>query len=228
MSIHSPAAEPRRLYQQIADQIRDLIAERALETGGRLPPERDLAQQLGVSRPSLREALIALEIEGTVEIRMGSGIYYLGAAASRTRPHGDSPIEIMEARIAIETAAIPLACARSDSAGIARLDAILAAMSRDIAEGRSPLDNDRLFHMEITGLSGNAVMTRLVGELFEARFSPLSAQFREHFDSHQGWRAAYDEHARIVEALRSRDSLRASGELAAHLLTSLRRWEQEA
>ena len=67
--------EPRRLYRQIADQIRTLIKSGEFPAGARLPPERDLAKQLGVSRPSVREALIALEVEGLVEVRIGSGIY---------------------------------------------------------------------------------------------------------------------------------------------------------
>jgi len=73
--------EPRRLYRQIADQIRALIRSREFPPGTRLPPERDLARQLGVSRPSVREALIALEVEGLVEVRIGSGIYVLGPRA---------------------------------------------------------------------------------------------------------------------------------------------------
>src|SRR5258705_13296272 len=70
--------EPRRLYRQIADQIRTLIRSGEFPAGARLPPERDLAKQLGVSRPSVREALIALEVEGLVEVRIGWGIYVLG------------------------------------------------------------------------------------------------------------------------------------------------------
>src|SRR6476661_3002155 len=70
----------RRLYQQIADQIRTLIREGNFPVGSRLPPERDLAQQLGVSRPSVREALIALEVEGYVEVRVGSGVYVVDRA----------------------------------------------------------------------------------------------------------------------------------------------------
>ena len=65
--------EPRRLYRRIADQLRSLIEHGEYAVGTRLPPERDLAAQLGVSRPSVREALIALEVEGLVEVRMGSG-----------------------------------------------------------------------------------------------------------------------------------------------------------
>src|SRR5437867_10072706 len=76
--------EPRRLYRQIAEQIRGLIRSGEYLPGARLPPERDLAKQLGVSRPSVREALIALEVEGLVEVRIGSGIYVQRAAAART------------------------------------------------------------------------------------------------------------------------------------------------
>ncbi len=65
--------EPQRLYRQIAEQLRALIGSGEYQTGARLPAERDIAKELGVSRPSVREALIALEVEGWVEIRTGSG-----------------------------------------------------------------------------------------------------------------------------------------------------------
>src|ERR687890_817848 len=67
--------EPQRLYRQIAEQLRTLMSGGEFEPGSRLPAERDLARQLGVSRPSVREALIALEVEGWVEVRTGSGVY---------------------------------------------------------------------------------------------------------------------------------------------------------
>ena len=108
--------EPRRLYRQIADQIRDLIRSGEFVAGARLPPERDLARQLGVSRPSVREALIALEVEGLVEVRIGSGIYVLGpgvkadagdapgADAAAVDVHSTAgPFELMRARYTIES-----------------------------------------------------------------------------------------------------------------------------
>ena len=69
--------EPQRLYRQIAGQLRKLITAGEFVVGARLPAERDLARQLGVSRPSVREALIAMEVEGWVEVRSGSGVYVL-------------------------------------------------------------------------------------------------------------------------------------------------------
>ena len=69
------AIEPRRLYRQIADQLRHLIDQGEYAVGSRLPAERVLADRLGVSRPTVREALIALEVEGRLKIRVGSGIF---------------------------------------------------------------------------------------------------------------------------------------------------------
>src|SRR5262250_1560056 len=104
MPIHS--IEPRRLYRQIAEQIRALIRSGEFSAGSRLPPERDLARQLGVSRPSVREALIALEVEGLVEVRIGSGIYVLGPRANgeiATEVDATSgPFELLRARWIIE------------------------------------------------------------------------------------------------------------------------------
>src|SRR5512135_1732284 len=103
--------EPRRLYRQIADQIRGLIKSGEFPAGSRLPPERDLARQLGVSRPSVREALIALEVEGMIDVRTGSGIYVrpcdAGAASTAARArHSDpgewGPLELMRARELVE------------------------------------------------------------------------------------------------------------------------------
>src|SRR5438105_6296377 len=103
MPIHS--IEPRRLYRQIADQIRTLIRAGEFTAGSRLPPERDLARQLGVSRPSVREALIALEVEGLVEVRVGSGIYVRHAPLAPKReelPAETGPFELLRARWIIE------------------------------------------------------------------------------------------------------------------------------
>jgi GntR family transcriptional regulator, transcriptional repressor for pyruvate dehydrogenase complex len=93
------AVETKRLYRQIAEQLRRLIAAGEYPLGSRLPPERDLAAQLGVSRPSVREALIALEVEGLVEVRMGSGIYVKALDATRGGVEAAlGPFDIIRAR----------------------------------------------------------------------------------------------------------------------------------
>jgi GntR family transcriptional regulator, transcriptional repressor for pyruvate dehydrogenase complex len=216
----------RRLYQQVADQIRDLIQGERFGPGDRLPAERDLAQRLGVSRPSLREALIALEIEGVIEIRMGSGLYVLRAG---TRPQravaiGDSPVELTDARAAVEGAVIVLAAARMTADVLATLRGALDGMRATIAQGRKPLDDDRLFHVTIAARSGNGILARIVGDLFDARHSPLPAAFRDRYETVAAWKLALDEHAAILAALEAGDPLLAQARMHAHLDSSKRRW----
>jgi DNA-binding FadR family transcriptional regulator len=98
--------EPKRLYQQIAGQLRVLMGSGEFPAGSRLPAERDLARQLGVSRPSVREALIALEVEGWVEVRTGSGVYVLDRAnrsrGTQIAPTEWGPLELIRARRVVE------------------------------------------------------------------------------------------------------------------------------
>lgn len=239
MSNSIKVAEPRRLYQQVADQIRDLIQAGKLSPGARLPAERELAQQLGVSRPSLREALIALEIEGSVEIRMGSGIYvtadpvrrhwqsgqFSGPQADLQRDFmGESPQELMQARAAVEGAVILLAAARSDPDMLKTLRRVLDRMQVEIGEGRKPLDLDRQFHMTIAEQSGNSVLARMVGDLYDERHSPMSAQIRVHFETPETWGAALAEHEAIYAALEAGNPLLAQAMMHAHLEESKQRW----
>jgi GntR family transcriptional repressor for pyruvate dehydrogenase complex len=221
----------RRLYQRIADQIRALIDEGKFADGERLPPERDLAQQLGVSRPSIREALIALEIEGIIEVRMGAGVFVCAPArhpAHAARSMGENPIELMHARAALEGSVIALASARVTREMLEPVRAALDAMRAAIADGRSPLPHDREFHLSIAAMTGNSVLLRLVGELFDSRHSPISSRISERAESRETWMSAFEEHQTILAALENADVLAAQTAMRAHLYASQRRWlEQE-
>ena len=225
--------ETRRLYQQVADRIRVLIAAGTFPPASRLPAERDLAQQLGVSRPSLREALIALEIDGSVEIRMGSGVYVTAAggteraAGAMMRPMGESPSELMQARAVLEGGVAALAAARMTPEATAGLRSCLAAMHGEIGAGRKPLEHDRQFHVSIAAISGNPVLTRLVGELFDERHSPISAQLSGHFESPETWALALGEHEAILDALEAGDPLQAEAAMRCHIQSSKQRWVRD-
>ncbi|HEY0857527.1 MAG TPA: FadR/GntR family transcriptional regulator [Albitalea sp.] len=228
MAFQFKPVESRRLYQQIADQIRELIDRGGFEPGTRLPPERDLAIQLGVSRPSLREALIALDVEGRVEVRGGSGVYVsaanAGPAPARTAAMGESPSQLMEARSVIEGELVTLACARITQAPLARLREILGGMEAAIERRRARLDLDRQFHLTLAEASGNAVLSRLVGELFDERHSPISAKISSRFESTRTWKVALKEHEAILKAVEARDPIAAQAAMRAHLKASAMRW----
>ena len=214
--------EPRRLYRQIADQLRGLLERGEYAVGSRLPPERDLALQLGVSRPSVREALIALEVEGLVEVRMGSGIYVLPPGdAPRTRHvSAEGPLETIRARQLIESGLAAHAAQHMKKAQIAGLRNAVALMQQELDSGLLAWQGDRLFHVRIAEASENSVLVRIVGELHDERHNPLAEQLINHFETERSWRAAIVEHLAVIEAIASRSPEAARAAMATHLTNS--------
>jgi len=215
------AIAPRRLYRQIADKLRALIERGEFAVGTRLPPERDLALQLGVSRPSVREALIALEVEGRVEVRMGSGIYVRrsepGAARQVT---AEGPLETIRARQLIESELAAHAARHMKKAQIAGLRQAIALMEDEASAGRVPTRGDRLFHIRIAEASENSVLLRVVTELFDERRNPLFAQLGSHFETAGSWATAIAEHRAVVDAIANRSPDAARDAMAQHLASS--------
>ena len=213
--------EPRRLYRQIADQLRGLLERGEYAAGSRLPPERDLALQLGVSRPSVREALIALEVEGRVEVRMGSGIYVLPIDAARTRTvSAEAPLETIRARQLIESELAAHAARHMSKAQVAGLRNALALMQQEVDSGHTPARGDRLFHLRVAQAAENSVLERIVGELFDERCNPLFRQLGSHFETAHSWMAAIAEHGAVIEAIASRSAEAARAAMTAHLSNS--------
>lgn len=225
---------PQRLYRQIADQLRALIERGEFAPGSRLPPERDLATQLGVSRPSVREALIALEVEGRVEVRMGSGIYVREAAprAAAVVHEAESPLETIRARALIEGELAAQAARQMKRAQIAGLREAIALMTQESAAGQTPTQGDRLFHTRIAEASDNSVLLRVVSELFDERHNPLFEQLGSHFENARSWAIAIDEHKAVVDAIARQDAVAAREAMVRHLANSHERfmasWPAEA
>ncbi|CAM3643793.1 GntR family transcriptional regulator [Bordetella sputigena] len=216
------AIEPRRLYRQIADQLRALIERGEFPVGTRLPPERDLALKMGVSRPSVREALIALEVEGLVEVRMGSGIYV--RARGDSTPGGsvvaESPLDTILARQLIEGELAAQAARVMKGADIAGLRQALDVMREEAGSGNIPVRGDRLFHVRIAAATENSVLLRLVGELYDERHNPLAVQLGSHFENAESWESAIAEHERVVEAIEAGDAAAAREAMREHMARS--------
>jgi GntR family transcriptional regulator, transcriptional repressor for pyruvate dehydrogenase complex len=219
---------PRRLYQQIADQIKELVSNGSFQVGDRLPAERELAVLLGVSRPSLREALIALDVQGNVEIRGGSGVYVCAQPERRAKKAtpelGESPRELMQARSAIESAVMILACAHCTAEQLKQLRTIVTRMRSETERNRMPLELDRRFHMTLADMSGNTVMARIIAELFDERHSPISAKLSSKYETPRTWKQALKEHEAILRALEARDPIAAQAAMLSHLRASELRW----
>ncbi|SMO91463.1 FadR/GntR family transcriptional regulator [Paracoccus laeviglucosivorans] len=220
-------ARPRRLYRQVADQILELATAQGIGPGARLPSERDLAEQLGVSRPSLREALIALEVEGRVEIRMGSGVY-LGARPPETRADldGEGPLEILQARCIIESAIAEEAARQSTPLLVTRLDQCLTDLGAAVHDTPLAIRLDGDFHIAVASGTGNAVLGNLTENIYAQRLSPIFAQFSTHFEGPRTWRLALAEHGAIRDAIADADPAAAREAMRHHLTESQRRFTE--
>jgi GntR family transcriptional regulator, transcriptional repressor for pyruvate dehydrogenase complex len=208
-----------------------LIHSQEYPVGSRLPPERDLARQLGVSRPSVREALIALEVEGLIDVRVGSGIYVLGPPAN-----GESddlvhaamgPFELLRARRVIEGECAGLAAKAAKRPQIAAIHEALHAMRRTAEDGKHPpLVEDRLFHLRIAEATGNGALVAVVKLLWEERMGPLFKRLGHHHDNPKTWGAAVDEHCGVVDAISRRDAEGARDAMHRHLDRAYRRFSK--
>ena len=221
---------PRRLYRQIADQLRQLIDEGEFPVGSRLPTERELAEKLGVSRPTVREALIALEVEGRLRIKVGSGIHVIEPRRAAVTPVPDpiaGPFEVIGARALIESAVAAEAARVALPEDIARLDAVLTEAETVPASLEAWVALDRGFHIGVAATLGNAVLERCVGDLFDQRIHPYFQRLAQHMENPATWRAAHAEHRTIRDAIAARDPAAARAAMAEHLARSHDRFARD-
>jgi DNA-binding FadR family transcriptional regulator len=183
-----------------------------------------------VSRPSVREALIALEVEGFVEVRIGSGVYVADARRMAARrpvlPPDAGPFELIDARRLVESESAALAARHATATQIRQMKSALASMNRDRSKHVVPLDGDHLFHLRIAEASGNSALALLVRTLWAQRTGPLFLQLEHHFDTPALWSAAIDEHQAVLDAIERRDPAAARAAMRRHLMHAGRRFKR--
>lgn len=218
--------QTKRLFQQVYEQLADLIGKGEFPPGERLPAERDLARQLGVSRATVREAMIALELSGLVEVRVGAGVF-----VARERPRGRAgsedaaeelglgPFEILEARRTIECAVAYFAAQQIQDSDIADLEAALAVMEEEHRTGFRTENGDRSFHVGIARATRNGALVRTVENLWDLKYrAPMWAKLHERVRAALLRPALLSDHWEILEALRRRDPAAARDAMDAHLV----------
>jgi DNA-binding FadR family transcriptional regulator len=216
---HQEATPPEpRLYRVVADRIQSLIREQHIQPGERLPSERDLATHLSVSRASLREALIALELGGVIEVRGGSGVYVsdVPVPAAALPEAGPGPFEVLSARRLIEAEVAAIAArVATDSA----VDAILLAveeMERHHANHSHNEQADRNFHLTIARATGNSALVGVMEYLWDQR-GRLWHKLKEHFQTEELRQETLSDHRRILQAIAAHDPAEARRAMRAHL-----------
>lgn len=219
MSVHDfqQMSETKKLYRQIADSIAAEIDSGRYAPGDRLPTERDLAAQFGVSRPTLREALIALEILGYIEAKHGHGIIVTERHAPAV-PITDSEIgafELIEARRLFEGEVAAMAATQANEEQIAEMEQLLKAMAdKDPVKAEKA---DREFHLMLAQITGNGALITTVENLWDWRYrSPLARNILARA-ADLGMKARINEHTAIVTALKKRSAAAARQAMHDHM-----------
>ena len=208
-----------RLYQALTEKITRQIASGKYAVGERLPAERELAAMYDVSRPTIREAIIALEIEGLVEVRVGSGVYVVSDVPVRkgiTRDIG--AFELTEARILIEGEVAALAAANVTDGELEQLEALLDKMEQaNRASAGAGEMVDQQFHAVLAGASRNGAMQAAVEHLWSIRNRSPQCILTFEKTRAKGYKPVVEEHRRILDALKARDPLLARSAMRDHL-----------
>lgn len=214
-----PMPRPR-LYQQVLDRLRSYAAEAGLQAGDRLPPERDLAQRLGVSRASVKQAIVVLEVQGLVEVRHGGGTYLVREGLDT------EPVEqlverrrrlpdVLEAREAMETKLAELAAERREAADLEAMHAALDLMAREVEEGGHGAEGDRLFHAAVTAAAHSTLlaefMRSIAEQITESRHESLRQPGRP--------QRSLEQHRAILEAIEEQRGRAAAAAMRRHVRT---------
>jgi len=222
------AVESRRLYRQIADQIAHLIESGEFPPGARLPAERELATSLGVSRASVREAIISLEIGGLVEVRVGTGIFVTGPA--RASPAGEDagpgPFELLQARKMIEGEIAALAAAKATAEDLEALRECVTRMETHVDDFAVREASDRDFHLQLAKATRNGSLELVVQGLWDQR-AELWRRTQRHFHTPELAHKTIRDHAAILATIEARDAEGARAAMHRHLARVVREFQRE-
>ena len=213
-----PAKTQDRLYQDLARNLLEELASGRYPVGARLPAERELAVSYAVSRPTVREAIIALEVQGLVEVKVGSGAY-----VRRLPGKGDLPgfnitaFELTEARLLFEGEAAALAATQATDEELAQIEGLVDAIARENLQADGAERSDREFHLTIARATRNTAIFDAIEHLWDLRSTSPEAALLHEKARTANIKPVVDEHRAVLTALRARDPNAARAAMRAHL-----------
>ncbi|WPC76550.1 FCD domain-containing protein [Vibrio porteresiae] len=215
--------EPKRPYQEIGLVLRQQLIDGLYQVGERLPPERDIAEQLDVSRTVVREAIIMLELENLVEVKKGSGVYVLNIPTTSDSQENiinddAGPFEMLQARQLLESNIAEFAATQVTPGDIVRMRAALELERKEFENGTAGQEGDEKFHLCIAEATQNSVLVEMLKYSWLRRqHSPMWNKLHSHIRG-VGYRADWiDDHAKILSALKRKDPIAAKNAMWQHL-----------
>ena len=210
--------------EEVVSQLREMIQRGELNSGDRLPPERDLAKLLGVSRPTLRAGIRSLSAVGILQSKQGAGTFVVEADESpildgkglqmMAALNGFTPAEMFEARLALEMSIAALAAERASGDQMATMSEEIAGMFASLDEPEQFLVHDMQFHQTIAAASGNRILTALMNMVAKILFEARSKTVKRATDLKE----SAEMHRHIYRAIRERNPENARQKMREHLL----------
>ncbi|PZU56994.1 MAG: GntR family transcriptional regulator [Sphingobium sp.] len=211
-----PDGAQTRLYRDIARKLMDRINDGSYPVGGRLPAEREISAEFNVSRPTVREAIIALEVQGLVEVRLGSGAYVRRQAVSIEKPSfAVTGFELTEARLMFEGEAAALAATNISDDELDELSALIKRISVGDASAAEAADHE--FHLLIARATRNVAIVQCIEALWALRQTSPDCVLLHARARSAKVKPVVKEHEAIIKALRTRDPASARRAMRAHL-----------
>lgn len=207
-----------RLYQELVRELMGELSSGNYPVGARLPAERELALKYNVSRPTVREAIIALEVKGLVEVRVGSGAYVRRIPGQEDASSFNvSAFELTEARLLFEGEAAALAATQITDEELAEIAALVASIAKENNDPKGAERADRAFHLAIARATRNAAIHDAIERLWDLRTTSPEAALLHEKARTANIKPVVDEHSAILQALRARDPAAARAAMRVHL-----------
>ncbi|SDJ05602.1 FadR/GntR family transcriptional regulator [Lentzea albidocapillata] len=209
-----------RLYEQVLERLRAHVVEAGLSAGDRLPAERDLAASLGVSRASIKQAIVVLEVQGLVEARHGGGTYLVRDTldvepVEQLVERRKRLPEVLEAREALETKLAELAAERRTDAELETIRAALDFMRDEIGGGDNGVEGDRRFHAAVTAAAHSSLLAEFMKTIAEQITESRTESLRQPGRPSR----SLAQHTAIYEAIAAGDAKKAAAAMRKHVRT---------
>lgn len=217
--------KPKKISVQISEQIRSSILSGEFAPGDKLPPERELAEMFGVSRPSVREALNMLAAAGLVESYQGGGTVVKSLVETSTgsplseliKAESERALDVIEVRKGMEAWTAYYAAQRALPDDVRKLEAIVANMGKNLEDLKSSEDLDANFHILVARATHNVVWLHLMQTIFDAMKEFQRGVWRAVYLTEEDHRTLFAHHMAVFEAIRDRAPERAREAMLAHL-----------
>lgn len=224
MQLKLKTIKPNRISDQVFEQLRELVFRGQLKPGEKLPPERDLAKQLGVSRPTIRNAISKLVATGILEHRQGKGTFAQPAHSRMSNPMAiamraseSSIIDLLEVRMGLECNAAALAAQRADNEDIRILEDCIKVMHEEIKLGRLGAEADVTYHMAISYATKNPAQVHLMKNFYDFLFLGIEENLLHLYEDSTQIEIIRDHHVKIADAIRNHDPKMAFNAMKRHV-----------